>query len=511
MKKTAKLCLVLSCMLLFISHMVYAAEAPSVMNAYTESEVLTVFVKAHEQTIDKVYLGNTEAKEYIVDEAGQIRTVIILDNSLSINQKYREDIKLFLTDLVAARNDGEIFTIATFNQDLTYLVQESSDYLDIKAKIEGLEFVNQDSYFTKVLYKVLDDIESSEDVKYTRIIVIADGVDNETFGYTDEELNQKVQAAGIPVYTLGCTTSGSEDNLKKMLALSRLSNAKSYLLDNTGISAILQDIISDNDIIKITIIPHDEQCDGTVKQVRLSFGDSYCLTELMMPFKEATGTVPITDQDIAEKDVEANAEPAEVTSGFHLDKKLLFGLLVAALVLIILIAVACVKLFSKKGSPRDREYDGDSLTGDVINLTAADNEAGKPSEAGDKTEILGGTGRRNTASTGTEIFNSRTIKLCLQDMGDSSKTFEYPVRDKVVIGKDPKRCQIVIDYDKYISSVHCEVLVKEDKCIVRDGGPDAINSTNGTFANGKKVAPEAPLPSGATLRIGKTSFKVSYK
>lgn len=59
-----------------------------------------------------------------------------MDNSLSIHERYREAIRDFLEELVAARSDGDTFVIATFAEDVTYLVEESNNYLDIKAKID---------------------------------------------------------------------------------------------------------------------------------------------------------------------------------------------------------------------------------------------------------------------------------------------------------------------------------------------------------------------------------------
>ena len=46
---------------------------------------------------------------------------------------------------------------------------------------------------------------------------------------------------------------------------------------------------------------------------------------------------------------------------------------------------------------------------------------------------------------------------------------------------------------------------------MRDGGGDVIASTNGTFVNDKRVAPELPLPSGSILKLGQVRLKVSYK
>ena len=151
MKKIARVISVLCCIAVFMSNFVNAAELASVMNAYTCADSVVLFVKNQGNDIEQIYLGSDEAQNFTTEDVGSVRTVVVLDNSLSINKKYRETIKTFLTDLVAARNNGDTFTIATFAENITYLVEESSDYLNIKSQIDSLQFINQDSYFTNIM------------------------------------------------------------------------------------------------------------------------------------------------------------------------------------------------------------------------------------------------------------------------------------------------------------------------------------------------------------------------
>jgi len=154
MKKIVRIISVLCCITILMGNTASAAEAGAVMNAYTGSDSVVLFVKNSGKDIEHVYLGNDDAQKFTEENIGAVRTVIVLDNSLSIDKKYRDEIKDFLTELIATRKDGDTFTIATFAKDITYLVQESNDYLTIKEQIEQLEFVNQDSYFVNALYMV---------------------------------------------------------------------------------------------------------------------------------------------------------------------------------------------------------------------------------------------------------------------------------------------------------------------------------------------------------------------
>jgi pSer/pThr/pTyr-binding forkhead associated (FHA) protein len=59
--------------------------------------------------------------------------------------------------------------------------------------------------------------------------------------------------------------------------------------------------------------------------------------------------------------------------------------------------------------------------------------------------------------------------------------------------------------DRWISRSHCEIDEIDGTLVVRD-----LESSNGTFANGSAVS-SSPLLPDDLLRIGISTFKVSYK
>ena len=497
-------------LLLLTGGSAYGAELTNVMNAYTTEESITIFLKNEGQQVNQVYIGNESCDDFTVSENSSVRTIVLLDNSQSIKEEYRDNIKAFLTDLVAARKDGDTFTIATFAEDITYLAQDSNDYLDIKNKIENISFEDQESYFTKTLYDVLDELQKNDEVQYTRVIVIADGAENESLGYTDEELHEKIQSARIPVYTIGCLSEGNEENLKEMFAISRISNGKDYLLDETGIAEILQDITEDTDILRADITPPDEICDGTVRTVRLVFGDDYCTVELTMPFKaSAEEAAPVSESAAAEGNTDETMTISDQEENLSVpdlpEIQIPIFLLIAVAVAGAAAAVIIIFIRRRKNQKEYRAEEED---------TRWKEPPGKEGSrgAGRKTEIYGeeNGGGKNSGRKTDYFGEPKTVRLCLQDTHDPSKTFEYPIRDRVRIGYDENRCQIVLHY-RYVSSVHCEVIKKDKGYIVRDGGDTVVASTNGTFVNEKRATPELPLPSGAVLRLGAASFRVTFK
>lgn len=77
----------------------------------------------------------------------------------------------------------------------------------------------------------------------------------------------------------------------------------------------------------------------------------------------------------------------------------------------------------------------------------------------------------------------------------------YPVHSEISIGR--KEDNIVAIDDPFISNYHASLFVKEERLFIKD-----MNSTNGTFKNGKMVRNEEELADGDVLKIGRLVFKV---
>jgi pSer/pThr/pTyr-binding forkhead associated (FHA) protein len=91
-------------------------------------------------------------------------------------------------------------------------------------------------------------------------------------------------------------------------------------------------------------------------------------------------------------------------------------------------------------------------------------------------------------------------KLVLLSAGMTGRAYDLKV-EKTTIGRvEDNTFQIP---EPSVSSHHCEVLMRGDDILVRD-----LNSTNGTFINGEKVATESPLKLGQILRLGQIEMRL---
>ena len=283
-------------MIFCINTMVYAETKINVLETYTGEDNVRLYVEGVEGDVSEVaYQIGTSPCENIISKRiteldVPIQTLIMVDNSLSITSKNREIIQELLTDIVANRADGEEFRLATFSEEIAYLTDYSSDYAALKQVIQGIQYQDQETYLTDVLYDVLTEMNDENSEVFKRIIIISDGVDNKTIGYTKDELYDLLKTKPYPVYSFGCIYKNNNEQLENMFALSRITNADSFIVDElqepiTAVEALAQDYQTIHFLVSVPT----ELSDGSTKSSKLTFSigeETYsAATDITLPFK----------------------------------------------------------------------------------------------------------------------------------------------------------------------------------------------------------------------------------
>ena len=118
-------------------------------------------------------------------------------------------------------------------------------------------------------------------------------------------------------------------------------------------------------------------------------------------------------------------------------------------------------------------------------------------------ELLEKYGRANTTPTHREL-RRRSLRIA----GESPDTPAKFVidRDRYVIGRDPERADGVVTFTDTIGRVHCQISWTGNDYAVTD-----MDSTNGTYVNGKALQPYQPVPikNGDMLRLADHDFRVA--
>jgi|GEM_PF-3004837 len=311
---------------IFAAGTVFAAEPGKVLSFGTDDDKIVLYVQdpGEYAEIDAL-IGTGEPKDISVSAAAldsvPLRTVFMLDNSLSIKEQYRDRIKEIMTEIVANRIPGEQFTVATFDKDVDYVLQDSDDYSRTKQAIDGIEFVNQDTYITDAMYELLTQLNEREDPVFTRIVLISDGVDNNYLGYSKNELYKLIEAHPYPIYTIGCGGSADSEQIKDMSAMARMTGAEAFMMDDIVTPmTVVTGVAGTNDALKVVLEPEAADCDGTIKGVKLTIktpgGDLKDTVQVQMPsIKSGAAAAPAEEAAPAKEAAEEPSYSEETAAG----------------------------------------------------------------------------------------------------------------------------------------------------------------------------------------------------
>ena len=478
---------------------VCAAPAGSLLQILTDEQEIVAYIECDGAVTSadaQVAQYPCESVEVGGPQSIRVHTVILLDNSLSITEDNRKQIREILKRYVGNLPENEVVSLATFGEDLQFLAEKSGDKDELTGWIDAIEFHDQDTYLTDFLYQALERIE--KDPEYTRFIVISDGVDNKAIGITKEELTDKLKETSRPVYTIGHKYGENSDQLKNMFALSRITNGKEQLIEDFEDAAQIADEIHDfSNVYSLRMDIPQEVMDGAGKSVLLNIhsreGDLELTGEVSMPFglaeKEPQPTPQPTAQPTPKQTPQPTAEPEPVPTPDPVDESSGADPVKLAGLAILILAVAGFFVYQKKG--RDGKKD---------KPPKEKKAAGKPKAA--KPVAAQPVPAQEPAGDETVVLDGRYL-LVLRDRANPERIFRYPMDQHVVVGRNTDKVQIAIDYSRTISGQHCEFYVRGGRFFLRDMG-----SANHTCLNGRRINGEAEVSSGSIVRLGEVEFSV---
>ena len=112
-----------------------------------------------------------------------VHTVILVDNSVSIPSSQRPLVQEILEAVAGNHLQGEQFSVATISETVTWLCEAQTDYLQVKPVLDGIVYNDQQTRLTDCLYEVITYLQQQYHGQFCRIILVADGVDNQQVGY----------------------------------------------------------------------------------------------------------------------------------------------------------------------------------------------------------------------------------------------------------------------------------------------------------------------------------------
>lgn len=475
------------------------------MNAYAKQEI---HLMQHHSQEDRVSLyltgadnvsavsgqiGRKEAEVDLVSDAPSVHTVILIDNSLSITQANQKKIHEVITQYAQQKSEKEVISIAVYGEDITYLIEKETDAQKIIDSLSQIEYLNQDSYLTDILYEEIEGL--TEEREYTRFIVATDGVDNKAIGYTKEELTSLLEESNYPLYALGCVYKDNTSELENLFALSRSTNAKQYLLDDYEEFTEIINGFAENISQVVIQVPEDYR-DGSRQNVLLSFttedGKTDISCELKMPFQIEQNVEPestteeLSVVETVEETVVVETTVAVEESSVEMDETEGQVDFVAIGAIVIIVAALLALLVMKKGKKEKSKPSKKEVANNLEN---------------DRTEILQTPLTYSENSDFTVLLNNKEAdyKLILQDANEKMRIFSYPmINNSVIVGRSSEAgAQIALNYNNSVSKKHCKITSINGRFYVED-----LAAVNGTWLNGVRISNRTEFENGAVLRLG---------
>lgn len=104
-------------------------------------------------------------------------------------------------------------------------------------------------------------------------------------------------------------------------------------------------------------------------------------------------------------------------------------------------------------------------------------------------------------SSGGELASTENATRLVITSGAKAGA-EFPLgRDEITIGRSSDSAIII--RDDYTSTHHARLMLWNGRWMIQD-----LDSTNGTFLGGSRVTVPTPVPLGATVKVGATTFEL---
>lgn len=474
-----------------------SAASVSIVEAEIEGTQITAYVKgagnvSSASAMVGQYAGEEVQVQTLSSSSIPIHTLVLIDNSHSIPTANRTQTKQMVQDLFAARKSNEAFSLGAIGEEVNILVDFTDDYTQLKTALDNMEYQKQDTFLTDALYDYFTATNFGQTSGvYERILLISDGEDDKSLGYTKDELLALLSTAAVPIYTVGISngTSTSNAELENMFSLGRATGMPTAMLtDLSSLSSLMQ---GDQDITVVSLqIPAAAQ-DGSLQTLTLALetdGGSVIASadQMRMPLGEAESSEPTvitqeTERVIVEQPIIQEVEKTNWT----------LYIIVGVLALVVIIVVVVVILLVVKTRKKKELF------------TRMDpEEEQRRREENEGTQYVDGTELTGPEGTLQMWQDAPTSKITLTDTSNLQRCYQKPITTSLVIGfsSDSDLC---INYDKSVSRKHCE--------IVKEGNDFFIinhSQSNGTLLNGMKVVQKTPIYDGSVIKMGRVEMRV---
>ena len=473
-------------------------EPARLMQSFVRENIVRAYIRNGALDGTSTYqIGKTACEDIrscgIGEDSSPVRTLILLDNSMSMTQSLRQPILDTIKQIIDAHGENEYFRIGTVEKTVTYLNGDFiNDYKSLINTVDSIKFNDQDTNLYNVLYDIISELEANSYDGYVRILVFADGVDNTEIGYTESELVDHMSSRNYPIYSFGVKTKSNAKLLENMFALSRRTAGDYLVIDKDSIGEVPAIVAADSAITVVTTTIPEEAKDGERKNSRLTLASGSSV-EFMVQTPFSLEPV-IVDPPEPPRPEEPVIEPDPTIWDRLKEPKVIAALVGAVIVLAGLMWLLIYNLaFKNKKQP-------ENVMMPTINLAAGAGE----------TELFGyGTGSQNNGTeqlTPSVSDGRKKYMFLMTDTEDEDRSFRCELIDEVTIGRMEDN-YIIIGDDNSVHRHHSVVSVKNGTFYYTD----LKDVKNRSAINGVLLKPTIPqlIVSNSVVTIGRHSYTIT--
>ena len=444
----------------------------------------------------------------------------LVDVSGSMREHQMEQVRSMLKTISDSLKEGDNMVISTLGNQV-HNSGVLADKTQILAEIEKLVIGTEDTNLYAGIVETVNQITTGAQINQEKcILIFSDGKDDQKSGITQQEAQDSIKNANIPVYTVAfvkdLTDAEQVENAKLLGSFARNSaGGKHYAPEVDNIST--EDIT--NDILRLEqsglILTADISNIKTEKEMLLLVV-SYTGEEN----RYYEDTMEVLAQDLTKEESTQNAQKETQKETEKKDKddkeddnkkddnkKLILFIGVGAGILL-LIAIIIVILLKRKKKNKEVEYEQKTVRFKMEEPEFTQTVQVQRNEQEIKPE------RKETPQKveSRKITRSREKQyvLRLYAIGYNSITYSIVLEEgkDVTVGRNNKANIAIACDDRKLSSVHCMLKVEKGRLQVLDMG-----SKNGTYVNGISIQTigKVGLHSGETLRIGSYEYRIQFE
>jgi len=402
--------------------------------------------------------------------------VFLADVSGSIKSSQLGSIKDTLTAFAGMLSGNDNVSVVTVGNE-TYTQDFVSAPNEILSQIDAISVKGEDTNLYEGIVQALDILSTNESCHDKKcLVILSDGEEDNIKGITREEVEKKIEASHIPIFTvamLGNNPSDSHVESAKILgSFARLSpGGKHYIhtLNQAESVTIADDImasIRNSLILTVDLSSFTSEGGELLLQLDLTVaGSGKTRTGYTIPtagLSEPTSFSP-SPSPILSPSPSPSPSPGQ-------DSDVIWVIAGAGALLIAGLIVFLLLRQKKKHVP-------------AVSAAPA-----SPAPA--------------QAPHGSPKIALRMTKIGLVE----EQVYRKEFAGELVIGRDPEKSGLSFEKDDLLSARHCSISYEKEGVILHD-----LGSTNGTFVNGVPIKDRYVLENDDVLLIGSMELRINWE